>query len=68
VTNPQNTVLLNQTFHGRKFDEVHEKSIACLTTNREGSEWRRRTFRWKVAGERKTFSPPEHFGDDFVEV
>jgi len=31
VTNSQNTVFSIKRFMGRKFDEVHEESIACLT-------------------------------------
>src|SRR5258705_11932219 len=58
VTNPQNTVFSIKRFMGRKFDEVHEEEHRVpykLVKAANGDAH----VQVEVAGERKTFSPPE---------
>src|ERR1700731_1573992 len=58
VTNPQNTVFSIKRFMGRKFDEVHEEEHRVpykLVKASNGDAH----VQVEVAGERKTFSPPE---------
>jgi molecular chaperone DnaK len=58
VTNPQNTVFSIKRFMGRKFDEVHEEEHRVpykIVKAANGDAH----VQVEVAGERKTFSPPE---------
>src|SRR6184192_997892 len=58
VTNPQNTVFSIKRFMGRKFDEVHEEEHRLpykIVKAANGDAH----VQVEVAGERKTFSPPE---------
>ena len=58
VTNPQNTVFSIKRFMGRKFDEVHEEEHRVpykIVKAANGDA----QVQVEVAGERKTFSPPE---------
>jgi molecular chaperone DnaK len=58
VTNPQNTVFSIKRFMGRKFDEVHEEEHRVpykIVKAANGDAH----VQVDVAGERKTFSPPE---------
>jgi molecular chaperone DnaK len=58
VTNPQNTVFSIKRFMGRKFDEVHEEQQRVpykIVKAANGDAH----VQVEVAGERKTFSPPE---------
>src|SRR5207249_11201560 len=58
VTNPQNTVVSIKRFMGRKFDEVHEEEnrVPYKVVKAANGDAH---VRVEVAGERKTFSPPE---------
>jgi len=58
VTNPQNTVFSIKRFMGRKFDEVHEEEHRVpykIVKAANGDAH----VQVEVAGERKSFSPPE---------
>jgi len=58
VTNPQNTVFSIKRFMGRKYDEVHEEEHRVpykIVKAANGDAH----VQVEVAGERKTFSPPE---------
>ena len=58
VTNPQNTVFSIKRFMGRKFDEVHQEEHRVpykIVKAANGDAH----VQVEVAGERKTFSPPE---------
>jgi molecular chaperone DnaK len=58
VTNPQNTVFSIKRFMGRKYDEVHEEQQRVpykIVKAANGDAH----VQVEVAGERKTFSPPE---------
>src|SRR5438128_2293409 len=58
VTNPQNTVFSIKRFMGRKFDEVHEEEHRVpykIVKAANGDAH----VQVEVAGQRKTFSPPE---------
>jgi molecular chaperone DnaK len=58
VTNPQNTVFSIKRFMGRKFDEIHEEEHRVpykIVKAANGDAH----VQVEVAGERKTFSPPE---------
>src|SRR5436309_11448774 len=58
VTNPQNTVFSIKRFMGRKFDEVHEEEhrVPYKVVKAANGDAH---VQVEVAGERKTFSPPE---------
>jgi molecular chaperone DnaK len=58
VTNPQNTVFSIKRFMGRKFDEVHEEEHRVPYKIVKASNGDSHV-QVEVAGERKTFSPPE---------
>jgi molecular chaperone DnaK len=58
VTNPQNTVFSIKRFMGRKFDEVHEEEHRVPYKIVKASNGDAHV-QVEVAGERKTFSPPE---------
>jgi molecular chaperone DnaK len=58
ITNPQNTVFSIKRFMGRKYDEVHEEEHRVpykIVKAANGDAH----VQVEVAGERKTFSPPE---------
>ncbi len=58
VTNPQNTVFSIKRFMGRKFDEMHEEEhrVPYKVVKAANGDAH---VQVEVAGERKTFSPPE---------
>src|SRR4029450_14005203 len=58
VTNPQNTVFSVKRFMGRKYDEVHEEEhrVPYKVVKAANGDAH---IQVQVAGETKTFSPPE---------